>query len=138
MLDAVGGLPQTGRIDEAEEHATHGHQLLNGITCGTGDLADDGPVLIQQGVQQGALTAVRRTYDGHRYALLDGVAVAEAVDQFGTEVHQPVQQGYQFDALRELHVLLTEVQFQFDQCREVDQLLTELFYPCAEASAQLL
>ena len=61
LLHGVPGVPQAGGVAQTQQHMAHLHLLLHGIPCGAGHVGDDGPVIAQQGVEQGGLPGVGLT-----------------------------------------------------------------------------
>ena len=138
FLNGVAGFTDTSGVDEPEQHAAERDRLFHRIARGSGDLAHDRPVLLQQRVKQGALAAVGRADNGHGDALLHRVAVTETVDEIATDGDEFVDERQQIIALGELHVLFTEVEFQFNKRAEVNELLAQRFDLPAVAATQLL
>ena len=56
-------------------------RLLDRVAGRAGDIGNDCPFLAQKRIQQGALAGIRRAYNRHRNAVLDGVSAAERIRQ---------------------------------------------------------
>ena len=65
------------------------------------------------------------TDDGHRHAILDGIARVERFGQMVDAVLYGLGQCAKFLPADKLHVLLAEIQFQFHQAGKVEQLLAQ-------------
>src|SRR6202011_1955720 len=63
-----------GRVDQPEKDTVDVEDLFDGVAGRTGDLAHDGAVFIQQGIQEGGLSRIGFPYDGHSNAVPDNVA----------------------------------------------------------------
>ena len=116
-LDGVFGLSQSCRIDEAEEVASDVHRVLDGVARGAVNIAHDGTLLAQQGIEQGTLAYVSRADNRHRNPTLDGIAEAIAVDELLELELDLVAEGKQFGTIGELHIFFGEIQFQLHQPR---------------------
>ena len=137
-LDLVGRGADAGRVDEAEEDAADHAGLFDRVAGGAGDVGDDGAVVAEQGIEQGALAAVRRADDGDGHAVADGVAQAEGVGKLAAVRAGGIEQRAQPRAVGELDVLLAEVQLQFQQRRELQQLFAQLAQFGGIAAAKLI
>ena len=77
----VIAVTKAGGVDKAEGDAVEGEGFLNGVARGAGDVADDGTVVSQQGVEQRRLAGIGFADDGHRDAAFQGVAQTERGNQ---------------------------------------------------------
>ena len=57
------------------------HRVLDGVARGAVNIAHDGTLLAQQGIEQGTLAHVSRADNRHRNSTLDSIAEAIAVDE---------------------------------------------------------
>ena len=114
------------RVDEAEGETMQGGGVLNHVACGAVDVADDGLVLMEQLVEQGALAHVGLADDGHGNATLDGFSFGEGVGERRDFMGDGFRQGEQLLSVGEVDVLVAEVQFQFEQRRDLEQFVAEL------------
>ena len=73
----IGGLTDTGCIDETEGDATKVDGVFYHISGGTVDVAHDGLFFVQKGVEKGRLTGIRFTDNGHGDSVLDGIPYVE-------------------------------------------------------------
>ena len=95
------------------------------ISRGACYLTDDGPVFIEQGIQQRGLTRIGSAGNDRLHTLFDDIAQAETIDQLIEYLFDPVTQYHQFIAVGELHIFFTEVQFEFYHGSESNELVPQ-------------
>ena len=76
-LDRVVGVADAGRVDETELEATDVDGVLDHVARSAVDVAHDGLLLVEQGVEQRRFAGVGLADDGNGNAVLDGVAHLE-------------------------------------------------------------
>ena len=82
----IGGLTDTCRIDEAERDATQVDGVFDHIAGRAVDVAHDGFLLVQQGIEQGGFAGIRLTDNRYRYTILDGIPYIERIGQTGDDL----------------------------------------------------
>ena len=133
LLDAVLGVAQASRIDEAELGTTGSvgrgevEGVLDGVACGTLDVAHDGLVLLKELVEEGGFAYVGSPDDGHGNAVLDGVASSEGGGETGDFLLYVLSYAEEFRAVGKLQFLVVgEVEFEFEQGGEVEEAFAEV------------
>ena len=145
LLDAVVGVAQACRIDEAELGTTGSvgrgevEGVLDGVACGTLDVAHDGLVLLKELVEEGGLAYVGSPDDGHGNAVLDGVARSEGGRETGDFLLYVLSYAEEFRAVGKLQFLVVgEVEFEFEQGGEVEEAFAEVGEAVGDAAPHLL
>ena len=72
-FDGVVALAQARRIDETEEHAVEVAGLFDGVARGACDVGNDGAVLAEQGIEEGAFSGVCASNNCHGNTVFNGV-----------------------------------------------------------------
>lgn len=80
-LHGVAAVADAGGIRQPKQYTAHGELFLHRVTGRAGDVGDDGPVIAQQGVEQGGLTGVGLAQQHGGYALLQQLPPGEAGQQ---------------------------------------------------------
>ena len=84
MFEGVVRAADAGRVEEPENDPVDVGALFDDVARRAGDVRDHGPFFVEQAVEQGAFSDVRRSDDGYGDSLLDGVAerkrAAQGVD----------------------------------------------------------
>ena len=107
-------MADAGGVDEAEGDAAELNGVFDGIAGGALYVADNGALLAEQGVEQGAFAYVGRSDDGYVDAVLEGVARMKGVGKTGDVGIGFLSQRQQFRAVGELKVFVVgEVEFEF-------------------------
>ena len=136
-FDLVGRVAQPCGVDEAEEQSIDVHHLLHRVARRAVDVADDGTLLAEEGVEEGAFAHVGRARQRHGDTLLDGIAEAEALHEALDLRLQLLAQAQELAAVGEGDILLAEVQLELHQGRQLDEALAELGELTAVAAAHL-
>ena len=121
-FNRVVAVAQSSGVDNAERGPIDDKGLFDGVACGAGDVADDGAVVAQQGVEEGGFARIGTSDDGHRDATLEGVAHVERLPQCVDAGAGLGDQREELAAVGKLHILVAEVKLQFKECGEVDEL----------------
>ena len=138
LLYGIGGGAQAGSVDEAEERAAKIVGVLDDIAGGAMDVAHDGALVVEKGIEEGGFSRIGTAYDGHGEAIFEGIAGGEGVHQPRHHLFQVLGQMGQFGAVGKLQVFMVgEVEFEFEQGGEVKQAFAQLFQLSAEVAAQL-
>ena len=77
VFNRVVAVAQPCGIDDAEGGALDDKGLFDGVACGAGDVADDGAVVVQQGVEEGGFARIGTADNGDGDAALEGIAHVE-------------------------------------------------------------
>ena len=77
----MGGT-QTGGVDKSELNTIDDERIFNQVACGAVNIAHDGFLFAEKGIEQGRFAGIRSPNNRHRDTVLDGVAHAETADQF--------------------------------------------------------
>jgi len=64
LFHHIASLSQTGRVDQPQQYAAQHGLFLHRVPGGAGDVGDDGAVIAQNGVEQGAFSCVWTANDG--------------------------------------------------------------------------
>ena len=75
FFDCIIGLPDTRRIDEADRDALEGNPFFQDVPRRPRHVGDDGPVFLEQAVQQARLAGVRRAGNGGHDAVANDAAI---------------------------------------------------------------
>ena len=138
LLHGVGGGAQAGGVDETEERAAQIVGILDDIAGGAVDVAHDGALVVEKGIEEGGFPGIGAAHDGHGEAIFEGIAGGEGVHQPRHHLFQVLGQMGQFGAVGKLQVFMVgEVEFEFEQGGEVKQAFAQLFQLSAEVAAHL-
>jgi len=134
----VGRLAQAGGVDEAEEGAADVEHFFHRVARGAVNVAHNGALFAEQGVEQGGLAYVRFAHDGAGDAASNGIAKAEGVAE---SLHAPFgvgEQAQKFGAVGELEVFVVgKIEFQFEHGVQVEEGFAQAAEFLAEVAAQL-
>ena len=136
-LDGIARLADACRVNEAVERTAHNHGVLDGVARGAVDVAHQGTVVTQQGIQQGRFSRIGLSHDGDRQAVADGVTVTVTVGQAADQGVDVARQGCHLATVGKGHILLAEIQFQLDERHKVQQFVTQGLEFVAVAPAHL-
>src|SRR5438093_319855 len=81
-----GMLADAGSIHQAKDHAIYIERFLDGIAGSARYLTYNGSLLIEQGIQQGALAGIWPADDGDADTMLHHVSIPEGVNQLPGEL----------------------------------------------------
>lgn len=125
-FDLVAGIADAGGVDKTEVDAPDVEDFLDGVAGGACDMADDGPLFFQDGIQQRGFPGIGPTGDDGIDAVFQHIAQLEGIDQCleqGTYLFDELFQGV---AVREFHIFLAEVELQLDEAGKIHQLLPQV------------
>ena len=138
MFEGVVRAADAGRVEEPENDPVDVGALFDDVARRAGDVRDHGPFFVEQAVEQGAFSDVRRSDDGYGDSLLDGVAerkrAAQGVDPLLDLPHGVAQLG----AVGEFDLLFREVEFEFQLRGEVQQFFAQGVERCGITPAHLV
>ena len=116
LLDDVVGGAQSRGVDKTEGDAVDVDGVLDDVARGAVDVADDGFVLTDKAVEEGALTHIGLADDCHGNALLDCLTGAEGGGKRGDAVVDGVGKRGELGAVGKLEFLVVaEVEFEFHE-----------------------
>ena len=138
LLDGVGSVSDASCVDEAEGDVVQGDGVFDDVAGGALDVAHNGAVVAQEGVEQGALAYVWCSDDGDGYTILDGVAELEGVGEPADFLIDVFGQLDEFLAVGKFHVFFGEVKFQLEQGGHLEELVAQFVQFGAVSSLHLL
>ena len=116
LLDDVVGGAQSRCVDETEGDTVDVDAVLDDVACGAVDVADDGFVLSDKAVEEGALADIGLADDCHGYALFDCLTGAEGGGKRSDAVVDGVGKVGELGAVGKLEFLMVaEVEFEFHE-----------------------
>ena len=130
--------PESGGVDEPEAQTLDGARVFYRVARRSRDVRYNGPVVAQQGVEQGGFSAVGRADDGHRNALFQRVSGGEAVGQTTDPSQEVDKQCVEPIAVSELDILLGKIELQFQEAGESDERFSKGVDFLGEAAAELV
>ena len=137
-FDGVVRLTDAGSVDEAEGDAVDVYSVFYHIACGAVDVAHDGFVFIEQGVEQGGFAGVCLADDGHGDAVFQRIAQAEGVDEAGDGMLYLCGERDELGAVGKLQLLVVgKVQLQLDEGGDMQQLVAQGAQLPAESAPHL-
>ena len=137
LLHGVGGIVDTGGVNEPQEGSAAGNGLLHRVPGGAGDVGDDGPVIARQGVEQGGLTGIGQAHDSGADAVFQHPAPLGGVQQGGEGVGGDLQRGSDLLRLNVLDVLVGVIHHGVKPGGDVDEGLLHRLQAAAETAVQL-
>ena len=137
LLHGVGGIVDTGGVNEPQEGAAAGNGLLHRVPRGAGDVGDDGPVIASQGVEQGGLTGIGQAHDSSADAVFQHPAPLGGVQQGGEGVGGDLQRRSDLLRLNVLNVLVGVIHHGVKPGGDVDEGLLHRRQAAAETAVQL-
>ena len=103
-----------------------------------GNVRDDGPVVAEEGVEQGGLATVGGADDGDGNAFFHGVAGRETVRKAADAGEEVGEQGVEAFAVGELDVLFGKIELQFEEACKANQGFAQGVDFAGEAAAKLV
>ena len=134
----VVGVAKAGGVEESEQSAADLARVLYHVACGSGDVADNRFVIVQQTVEQGGLPGVGSPGDGHWHTLLEHFAGGVGMRQTTHHAQRFRGGGDQRGAVGKLHILLGKVKLQLQQRTEMNQLPAQFLEFVGERPRHLL
>lgn len=86
FFDGLGGVVQAGRVYQGEHCILYLYLLPDVIPCGSGEGSDDGPVLVEEPVEQSGFAGVRPSRDRQYGSLTKRLSQIIALDQAGDRI----------------------------------------------------
>lgn len=80
-FEIAGGLAESGGVNEFEVKAAEGDAFGDEVAGGAGGVADDGPVLVEENVEEAAFAGVGGSQDGEADALGEGIVKLVGFDE---------------------------------------------------------
>ena len=137
-LDDVICISKSGCVDEPKPKAVDGAGVFHRVAGCSGDVGDDGPVVAEEGVEQGGLAAVGGADDGDGDAFFHGVAGRETVREAADTGEEVDEQGVEAFAVRELDVFLGKIELEFEEAGEADECFAQGVDFAGEAASKLV
>ena len=137
LLHGVGGVADTGGVDEPQEGAAAGDGLLHRVPRGAGDVGDDGPVIASQGIEQRRLSGIGQAHDSSADAVFQNPAPLGGVQQGGEGVSGDLQRRSDLLRLNVLNVLVGVIYHGVKPGGDVDEGLLHRLQAAAETAVQL-
>ena len=125
LLYGVFGLPDSGRIYEAEGEPLNLEDLLDCVAGGAFDGGDNCPFVSKKRVKEGALSGVHGAYYCNRDSALQHIALTEGSGKFFDVRECIIYKADQFLTVGKLHVFLAEVKFQLQEGSHLKELSPE-------------
>ncbi len=122
VLHQPFSLPDSRGIDELHGNPVEGCGFGNKIARCPGNIGDNRTVLIEEPVEQTALSDIRTAHDRERESVVHQFPVSEARDQHGERGRNGFEAPQNFLGWRDAHVILREIDAGFEQSDQLQQL----------------
>lgn len=114
LFHLVGRVTDTGSINETEQHAVDLHRFLDGVAGRAMYIRDNGAVIANELVEQGALAYIRLTDNGNGDTLFDDLSGFETLSQTDDMTVNSFGYVKKLAPVGELQVFMVgEVEFKF-------------------------
>ena len=137
-FDHVFGVAKAGRVDEPKSEAVKGAGILHRVAGRAGNVRDDGPVVAEEGVEQGGLAAVGGADNGDGDAFFHRVAGRETVREAADAGEEVAEQGVETFAVGELDVFFGKIELEFEEAGETNQGFAQGIDLAGEAASKLV
>ena len=115
LFDGVGRGAKTSGVDKAEGDTMDVDEVFDSVAGGAMNIADDGFLLTDKGVEEGALSDIGLSDYGHGDALFHCLTRSEGVGKTGEMAVDVKCQLPQLSTIGKLEFLVVaEVEFEFD------------------------
>jgi len=104
-----------GGVDQAKLNAFDIEDFFDGVARGAGDFADDGALLIEEGIEEGRLTSIGASGDDGIDAVFDGIAELERLEEVVDEFLDFIDQGFEVVSIGKFYIFFSEIEFEFDE-----------------------
>ena len=116
LFDDIIRLPDSCGVDEAEGMVADGECGINGVARSALNVADNGSVVVDDGIEECALSDIGSSDDGYSNAVLDGIAYGKAARQTINRRDKEVSLGRKFGTVSKLQIFMVrEIEFQLKE-----------------------
>ena len=139
LLYGVGGMiADAGGVYKPEQDTVYVECFFYGVAGGTGYLAHNGALFVEQGIEQSAFACIGLADNGYFDAVANDVAELERIYQLPGGSGHSGDEFVKAGAVGKLNIFLAEVKLQLYECAEHDELLAHGFEVGTEAAAQVV